>query len=238
MEPFFQIGWSSCTHCRIPSRILSESGAEIASANASHGPNLTKQSHVYVRAFLRNCVHGCEEFTGVANVKTKKDLLSILSGDMSRTAAMSKETLRKLPIEHPDSLMARWCPQLDRLIVQAHLVLLCFRHEGSGRSLQPVYNLLGTQDLNRFRTMLPDHVSLKNHMLTSPKDVAPYIKGILDQTCAPMLVCVYVLLSMLQSKLKPFIGVVQSCLLLVLKGRPRFLELECQLPPESVVEHP
>jgi hypothetical protein len=131
-------------------------------------------------------------FLTVTNVKSKKDLLSILAGEMSRTAAMSKETLKGLPIEHPDSLMARWCPQLDRLIVRAHLVLLCFRHEGGGRTLQPVYNLLGTEDLSRFRSMLPDNVSLKNHMMTTARDVAPYIKAILDRTCAPMYACVTV----------------------------------------------
>jgi hypothetical protein len=62
MEPFSQEGRSSCTYCRISSRILRESGAPIASSMASHRPNLSKQSHVYVGAFYRNCVHACEEF--------------------------------------------------------------------------------------------------------------------------------------------------------------------------------
>jgi hypothetical protein len=57
------------------------------------------------------------------------------------------------------------------------------------QALQPVYNLLGTEDLSRFRTLLADNVSLKNHMMTTARDVAPYIKAILDRTCAPVYVC-------------------------------------------------
>jgi hypothetical protein len=67
-----------------------------------------------------------------------------------------------------------------------------FQTRGQWQTLATCVQPPRHQDLNRFRNMLPDHVTLKNHMLTAPKDVAPSIKGILDQTCSPMLVCICV----------------------------------------------